>query len=44
MPVICSSLCSTVNPAAAAAATGFTVEHSELQITGLCDACAKAGR
>jgi Fe2+ or Zn2+ uptake regulation protein len=34
----------TASADAAAAATGFTVEHSELQITGLCDACAKAGR
>jgi Fe2+ or Zn2+ uptake regulation protein len=31
---------STVGARAAAAAVGFTVEHSELQMTGLCDACA----
>lgn len=31
---------STANACAAAAAAGFTVEHSELQMTGLCDACA----
>jgi Fe2+ or Zn2+ uptake regulation protein len=34
---------STAGARAAAAAAGFTVEHSELQLTGLCDACAAAG-
>ncbi len=32
----------TADAHAAAAAAGFTVEHSELQMTGLCDACAAA--
>jgi Fe2+ or Zn2+ uptake regulation protein len=31
---------STATAQAAAAAVGFTVEHSELQMTGLCSACA----
>jgi Fe2+ or Zn2+ uptake regulation protein len=30
----------TANAHAAAAAVGFKVEHTELQMTGLCDACA----
>jgi Fe2+ or Zn2+ uptake regulation protein len=34
---------STAGARAAAAAAGFTVEHSELQLTGLCEACATAG-
>jgi len=33
---------STASARAAAAAVGFKVEHSELQMTGLCDACAAA--
>ena len=32
----------TAGAMAAAAAAGFTVEHTELQITGLCAACAAA--
>jgi Fe2+ or Zn2+ uptake regulation protein len=32
----------TAGAYAAAAAAGFTVEHSELQMTGICDACAAA--
>ena len=35
---------STAGARAAAAALGFTVEHSELQLTGLCDACAAEAR
>jgi Fur family transcriptional regulator, stress-responsive regulator len=35
---------STTGAYAAATAAGFTVEHSELQMTGLCAACARAGR
>ena len=32
----------TTSAYAAAAASGFTVERSELQMTGLCEACARA--